>query len=270
MNDTELIRDLAALREVRAPEGVRAGALMGAGLADAYFPLDAPVGRVYVAHGDRGLLAVSHAAGPQAFEQAYRIQTGRLAVRQGPPERLAQTLQEWLRGDRRHKLRFDLRRLGPFQQAVLFKALEIPYGQIRPYSWVAREIGRPKAVRAVGTALAHNPVPLFIPCHRVVRSDGHLGQYSLIGPEAKRQVLEAEGVRLDQLEALASSGVRYLGSDTTRIFCFPTCRYNKTLTESHRVAFASQAQAQAAGYRPCKVCRPASAGAMQSGESSAA
>ena len=260
MTDTDLIRDLGALREVHAPVSLRAGALLRAGLADAYFPLDAPVGRVYVAHGPDGLLAVAHAASPDAFEQAYRAETGRLAVRQHPPERLAQTLQEWLRGDRRHKLRFDLRGLGEFQRAVLFKALEIPYGQIRPYSWIAREIGRPKAVRAVGTALGHNPVPLFIPCHRVVRSDGHLGQYSLIGPEAKRQVLASEGVQLDELEALAGSGVRYFGSDSTHVFCYPTCRYNKTLTAHHRVSFASETQARAAGYRPCKVCRPAPGG----------
>jgi O-6-methylguanine DNA methyltransferase len=256
MNETELIRELGGLREVRAPAGVRAGALLGAGLADAYFPLDAPFGRVYVARGERGLSAVAYAAGPEAFERTYLAETGRLAVRQDPPERLAQTLREWLRGDRRHKLHFDLRGLGKFQQAVLFKALEIPYGQIRPYSWIAREIGRPNAVRAVGTALAHNPVPLFIPCHRVVRSDGRLGQYSLIGPEAKRTVLEAEGLQLGQLEELAQTGVRYFGSDSTHIFCFPTCRYNKTMTERHRVSFASEAQARAAGYRPCKVCRP--------------
>ncbi|HVA25358.1 MAG TPA: methylated-DNA--[protein]-cysteine S-methyltransferase [Chloroflexota bacterium] len=259
MTETELIRELSGLRDVQAPRSIRAGALLGAGLADAYFPLDAPIGRVYVAHGERGLSAVAYAASAKVFERTFRAETGRVAVRQDPSERLAQTLQEWLRGDRRHKLRFDLRALGEFRQAVLFKALEIPYGQTRPYSWIAREIGRPNAVRAVGTALARNPVPLFIPCHRVVRSDGRLGQYSLIGPEAKKVVLEAEGVQLDQLEELAQTGIRYFGSDTTRIFCFPTCRCNKSLTERHRVSFASESQARTAGYRPCKVCRPAAA-----------
>ena len=65
-----------------------------------------------------------------------------------------------------------------FERAVLEKALEIPRGEVRPYSWIASEIGRPKAVRAVGSALAHNPVPLVMPCHRVVRADGMIGQYS--------------------------------------------------------------------------------------------
>jgi O-6-methylguanine DNA methyltransferase len=257
VNETELVEGLAGLRDVRAPRVLRGGVLRATGLADAYFPLDAPLGRVYVAHNQHGLSAVAHAISPEAFEAAFTAETARLAVRQDPPERLAQTLAEWLRGDRRHKLTFDLRGLGPFQQAVLFKALDIPYGQVRPYSWIAREIGHPNAVRAVGTALGHNPIPLFIPCHRVVRSDGSLGQYSLIGPEAKRLVLEAEGLRLADLEQLATNGVRYYGSDSTRIFCFPTCRYNKTLTERHRVSFASETQARNAGYRPCKVCRPA-------------
>src|SRR5690349_14518498 len=183
MTELDVIARLGELREVRAPQSVRTGALLRTGLADAYFPLESPVGRVYLAFNEHGLSAVLHAPTAERFEQTFRAETGRLALRREPPEPLVRTLREWLRGDRRHKLRFDLRGLGEFQQAVLFKALEIPYGQIRPYSWIAREIGHPQAVRAVGTALGHNPIPLFIPCHRVVRSDGHLGQYSLIGPE---------------------------------------------------------------------------------------
>jgi O-6-methylguanine DNA methyltransferase len=77
---------------------------------------------------------------------------------------------------------------------VLMKALEIPRGEVRTYGWIAREIGRPKAVRAVGTALAKNPIPLFIPCHRVVRSDGSIGQYGCGGPVNKRRLLLHEGV----------------------------------------------------------------------------
>jgi O-6-methylguanine DNA methyltransferase len=257
MTEAQVIEGLEALREVKAPPNVRRSALLRTGLADAYFPLQTPLGTLYVAHNQHGLSAVLYAGSPEQFERMFEAELGRPAIAHPAPQRLAGTLREWLRGDRRRKLRFDLRGLGEFQRAVLFKALEIPYGQIRPYSWIAREIGRPKAVRAVGTALAHNPIPLFIPCHRVVRSDGRLGQYSLIGPEAKRRVLEAEGVKLEELEQLAESGVRYFGSDTTRIFCFPTCRYNKTLSERHRVAFTSEAQARAAGFRPCKVCRPA-------------
>jgi O-6-methylguanine DNA methyltransferase len=146
--------------------------------------------------------------------------------------------------------------LNEFQQAVLRKTLEIPRGEVRPYSWVAAEIGKPKAVRAVGTALATNPIPYFIPCHRVVRSDGIIGNYGLGGTDNKRKILRAEGADPDSLEGWARRGVRFHGSDTTRIYCFPTCRNARRVQDRHRVAFASEAQAEAAGYRPCKVCRP--------------
>lgn len=109
----------------------------------------------------------------------------------------------------------------------------------------------------MGTALAHNPVPILIPCHRVIRSDGSIGEYSLGGAEAKRRILAAEAVDAQTLEQLVRAGVRYNGSDTTHIYCFPTCRHARRTTPAHLVRFRSQAEAVAAGYRPCKVCRPA-------------
>ena len=113
----------------------------------------------------------------------------------------------------------------------------------------------------MGTALGHNPVPLIVPCHRVVRTDGTIGQYSLGGPANKEAVLTAEGVDLPELERLASAGVRYFGSDTTKIFCLPTCRHARRVTDRHRLEFRSMADAQARGYRACRICRPASAAA---------
>jgi O-6-methylguanine DNA methyltransferase len=156
------------------------------------------------------------------------------------------------------RIALDLRGHSPFEQDVWRKALEIPRGEVRPYGWIAAEIGRPRAVRAVGTALANNPVPLVVPCHRVVRSDGLIGQYSMGGPEAKRQVLAAEGLDTRALEAEAAAGVRFTGSDTTHIVCHPTCRDARRVTGRHRVTFPNLAAAAAAGYRPCKHCRPVS------------
>ncbi|MER3421295.1 MAG: cysteine methyltransferase, partial [Chloroflexota bacterium] len=89
------------------------------------------------------------------------------------------------------------------QRRVLEKTAEIPRGEVRPYAWVAREIGAPGAVRAVGTALGHNPIPFIIPCHRVVRADGSLGEYSGGGPAVKARVLAYEGVPLAELLAAA-------------------------------------------------------------------
>ena len=97
-----------------------------------------------------------------------------------------------------------------------------------------------------------------MPCHRVVRTDGTIGQYSLGGPENKRTILEAEGLDPDAMERLAASGVRFIGSDTTKIFCLPTCRHARRVTDRHRLEFRSMAEGQARGYRACQVCRPAS------------
>ena len=128
---------------------------------------------------------------------------------------LARAIERRLAGDRRARIELDLRGSTEFEQAVWLKALEIPRGEVRPYGWVAAEIGRPKAVRAVGTALGHNPVPLIVPCHRVVRSDGTIGQYSLGGPGNKRTILAAEGLDPDELERLARGRgpLRRLGHD---------------------------------------------------------
>ncbi len=254
----QLLHDLRGLSEAQAPAGLAPSILVELGLADRYFQLDAPLGVVYVAYNGRGLSAVLRAGSDADFERAFHALTHRVASRAAePPASLAASLERHLRGEARAQLRFDLRGLSEFERAVLLKALEIPRGEVRPYGWIAREIGRPKAVRAVGTALGHNPIPLFIPCHRVVRSDGTIGQYGLGGPEAKRTVLAAEGVSPDDLDALAQAGVRYFGSDTTHIFCFPTCHHARRVTGRHLMRFSSEAEAAAAGYRPCKVCRPA-------------
>jgi methylphosphotriester-DNA--protein-cysteine methyltransferase len=73
----------------------------------------------------------------------------------------------------------------------------------------------------------------------------------------KRELLEHEGLEPAAIEAAARRGVRLVGSDTTGIFCFPTCRNAKRIAEAHRVEFRSETAARANGYRACKVCRPA-------------
>jgi methylated-DNA-[protein]-cysteine S-methyltransferase len=87
---------------------------------------------------------------------------------------------------------FDLRSASPFGRDVLQATARIPYGEVRPYAWVAREIGRPKAFRAVGQALHINPLAPIIPCHRVIASDNTLGGYGG-GPRMKRWLLRLEG-----------------------------------------------------------------------------
>ncbi len=253
-----------ALRDLRttAPAGLTTAILASTGQADAFATLPSPIGDVFVAWNDRGVSAVARADDEATFRARFEREVGRPLRRAATvPNRLGTALARRLAGDRRVRVPLDLRGATPFEVAVWEKALEIPRGEVRPYGWIASEIGRPKAVRAVGSALGRNPVPLVVPCHRVVRGDGTIGQYSMGGPEVKRAVLAAEGVDVDALVDLAGRGVRYVGSDTTRIVCHPTCHQARRIQPRHRVPFRTLGAATAAGYRPCLRCRPVAAAA---------
>lgn len=252
---TTVMTDLKQLGEVRAPRGFAERVLAQAGVADSYAVFETVLGPVYVAWNERGVSAAMRSPSAAQFEEWFDHEVGRRLVRAAPPSSLAAKIEDQLSGRRR--LKFDLRGLTPFAQAVLLKTLEIPRGQVRPYGWIAREIGHPLAVRAVGTALANNPIPYFIPCHRVVRSDGVIGNYGGGGPEAKKNILYLEGVQLDRLQRLAQSGYRYEGVKSTKIFCFPTCYHGRRVPDKNFVFFHDEVEARAAGYRPCKDCRPA-------------
>ncbi|WP_089719540.1 methylated-DNA--[protein]-cysteine S-methyltransferase [Candidatus Entotheonella palauensis] len=252
-----LVHQLRGLGHVEAPASVLPSVLERTGHRDAYSLCDSPIGPVYVAYNGLGISAVLTADSAAAFEAAFQSRFNRpLRYVEALPESLASLWQQQWQPSSRATLPVDLRHLKDFERAVLEKAREIPRGEMRPYAWVAREVGHPKAVRAVGTALGHNPIPLLIPCHRVGKSDGHIGNYAF-GAEAKQMILDYEGVDVAGLEQLARRGMRYYGSDTTHIYCFPTCRNARRITERHRVTFRSDAEATRSGYRPCKVCRPA-------------
>jgi O-6-methylguanine DNA methyltransferase len=250
---------LAGLTET-APAGLAHATLVAVGLADDYALVESPIGPLRIAWNGRGVSAVESAPDDRTFEVRREARTGRpIRRREALPADLARAVERRMAGDRRARISLDLRGTTEFEQAVWRKALEIPRGEVRPYGWIAAEIGRPKAVRAVGTALGHNPVPLIVPCHRVVRSDGTIGQYSLGGPGNKRTILAAEGLDPDELERLARAGVRYVGSDTTRIYCLPSCHHARRIQPAHRVPFGSLASSEAAGYRACRDCRPSAA-----------
>jgi O-6-methylguanine DNA methyltransferase len=241
---------------VAAPPTLRVDVLVEVGLADHYARIDSPLGPLVVAWNGRGVSSVGQAGGDADFEARHLASTGRRAYPGTLPSRLATAIKRRLDGDRRAQITLDLRGHSAFEQDVWRKALDIPRGEVRPYGWVAAEIGRPKAVRAVGTALGHNPVPLIVPCHRVVRTDGSIGQYSLGGPANKRTILSAEGLDPDEMEDAARRGERLLGCASTKIVCWPTCRTGRHMLERNRRPFRSLAEAGAAGYRPCKICRP--------------
>ncbi|HVA61850.1 MAG TPA: methylated-DNA--[protein]-cysteine S-methyltransferase [Mycobacteriales bacterium] len=216
-----------------------------------------PVGDVFVASTERGIayLRPATAVGDSAerFRAEFQDRQGRPLI---PASRPPAGLIPALRTGAARGLAYDLTGLSSFDRDVLAATLTIPSGQLRPYGWVAAEIGRPRAVRAVGSALGRNPVPLLIPCHRVTRSDGRPGDY-LFGRSMKLSVLEAEGVDLPSLALLAAAGRRYAGSDRTGVICHPTCPHVRRITAAHRRDFPSVAAAVRAGYRPCRDCRPA-------------
>jgi O-6-methylguanine DNA methyltransferase len=248
-----------ALRSSRAqaPAGLAHDVMAQAGLVDAWTQIDGPIGPLFVAWGPQGITAAEPAGDAAGFETEYELRHGRSLRRvSAMPVAMSRQVRDRFEGRQTEGPPVDLDTLTAFEQAVLRKTMEIPYGEVRPYSWVAREIGRPRAVRAVGSALAGNPITFVIPCHRVVRADGHIGEYGAGGPGAKREVLDHEGVNVAELERRAGSGVRYTGSATTNIYCYPSCRHARRIGPQHEVSFHSAEEALRAGFRPCKVCRP--------------
>jgi O-6-methylguanine DNA methyltransferase len=255
VSESTVIAELGQLRAA-APAAVLPNVLVATGLADEYASVEGPTGDLYVAWNETGVSAVAPAADDEGFEAVYADRVGRPLVPGEMPEKLSVAVSRAFATGKPGRLTVDLSTLTPFQQDVLRVTATIPKGEIRTYGWVAREVGHPGAARAVGSALNRNPVPVLVPCHRVGRSDGTLGEYAF-GTSMKRDLLEAEGVDTAAADDLVERGTRYVGSDTTHIFCFPTCRNARRITDAHRVEFRSAGAAEKHGYRACKVCRPA-------------
>jgi O-6-methylguanine DNA methyltransferase len=248
-----LAADCAALK-VRCPDEV--AARLRVAIADGYGSVRTDLGPVWVAFNSRGItlvhLGVSAAT---AFEEACERRLGRRPSPAEVPERFARALRAAAAGAAPADVPVDLSTLSAFEREVLTALRRIPRGEVRPYAWLAREVGRPAAVRAVGNALARNPVPLILPCHRVVPTAGGVGNYRF-GSEVKRSVLEREGVPVEDLSRFERERVRCQGCATTHVYCLPTCHAIRRARPENRVSFATEGQAAEAGYRPCRLCRP--------------
>ena len=187
--DTALTPTLAALRDRLVHEADRDGLL-----DIAYRTLDSPVGTLLLAATEQGLLRVAYAV------EGHEAVLARLADRVSPrilaaPRRLdpvASGLDRYFAGtSRRFDVALDLRLSTGYRRAVVEHLAQIGYGRTESYAEVATATGHPKAVRAVGSACATNPLPIVVPCHRVLRSDGSLGGYAG-GLAAKRILLDLE------------------------------------------------------------------------------
>lgn len=161
-----------------------------------WFTAASPMGAVYVAHGDNGISALSLAEGSDAagFAALVRKTVGVEVVPDdgidsGLVDEVGAALEQG-----RSDLAVDLSSCSSFQRSVLVATAAIPRGEVRTYGEIAEAIGRqPNAARAVGNALARNPVPLLVPCHRVVPTGSGIGNYAY-GAERKAALLDREGV----------------------------------------------------------------------------
>ncbi len=145
-----------------------------------YGKIDTPVGPVYLVLKGGELAAVS------IWEEPQGLRRGKI------PERLAGQFSGYFGGTLR-QFDYPLALTGGtgFERKIWLSLLEIPYGQTRSYKWIAERAGRPGASRAAGQALSKNPLPIILPCHRVIESGGGPGGYSP-SPEIKRRLLDME------------------------------------------------------------------------------
>lgn len=157
--------------------------------------LDSPLGNtILVARGN--LLIELDITGEDvaATRKRVRAQYPDALETMEPFRRLASLLDRFLRGQRvDFDVPFDLGNMGDFSRRVLLEVKKIPYGAVRSYGSIGRRLGYPSAGRAVGQAVGRNPIPIVIPCHRVIRSDGTLGGFGM-GPGLKERMLSLEGV----------------------------------------------------------------------------
>jgi len=155
-------------------------------------------------------------------------------------------LEEYLAGERTFfTVPVDLSQVPSFERSALEIAAGIPYGEVRSYKWIAERLGKPDSARAVGNAMAGNPVPIIVPCHRVVKTNGGLGGYSF-GLLRKEALLNLE-----------RAVTPYVGCASTRVFCRRGCAHERRIHAGGRIHFASSVDARGSGYRPCTVCQPA-------------
>ncbi|MBV8055510.1 MAG: methylated-DNA--[protein]-cysteine S-methyltransferase, partial [Deltaproteobacteria bacterium] len=141
-----------------------------------------------------------------------------------------------------------------FQRRALARLRRVPAGSVISYQGLAAAIGVPSGQRAVGNTVASNPVPIYVPCHRVIRSDGSLGNYGG-GPERKLKLLRAEGFGVDFQRRVPPDAV--YGHWVSRIFCRPACVAVRRAERRQWLIFANPERARRFGMRACKLCHPA-------------
>jgi methylated-DNA-[protein]-cysteine S-methyltransferase len=156
-----------------------------------YTTVPTTVGDLWVAYGDDGIAMTMLAPDETAFATACAERFGVRPLRDpDPPSAIVDAVRRRLEANT--EVPWNLAGCTPFQRDVLQAVAAIPKGETRTYGQIAEAVGRPRAARAVGEVMRTNPIPVLIPCHRVVRSGGDIGRYTP-DPAIKRRLLELEG-----------------------------------------------------------------------------
>lgn len=219
---------------------------------------DSPLGHLMVAQGERGLVAMRFLdASPgegipaELRERFDLVESPRIATE------VAKEIDQLLHGDAEAIAArpVDLSLVeSDFQRRALARLRRIPAGAVVTYQGLAGMVSAPSAQRAIGNTVASNPIAIYVPCHRVIKSDGSIGNYGG-GVERKLKLLRAEGFSADQSKRVPAEAV--YGHLGTRIFCRPTCSAAKRASRERMLIFPGPGGASAAGMRPCKLCHPA-------------
>ncbi|MGD0474177.1 MAG: methylated-DNA--[protein]-cysteine S-methyltransferase [Candidatus Velthaea sp.] len=228
---------------------------------DRYSIGESTLGPVYLGWSARGVSAVRLAGSAEAeamFTRWYEERMGRRIVRAIETDAIARAAQAKLRDPSADDVPLDLEAATPFERAVLANVAQIPAGYARPYELLARELDESCAAESVAAVLAHNAVPLLVPCHRVIPEDRCCSAEYVFGAPAQQQLLATEGLDPAAVERVIQRGYRYIESDGW--FCLPTCGdIASRLDEPGYVGLRSLAEARARGLRACESCRPVAA-----------
>lgn len=228
----------------------------------AYEIFDSPLGPVLLAHSEQGVMLLEYLHGTRALAASRLARARGLEAVRDPREveALYREFRDYVEGrTQRLSWPLDLRLArSPFQRAVLERTAQIPYGAVVSYKRLAEDLGQPRAVRAVAQALRWNPVPVAVPCHRVVGMSGLLTGYAGGETGRKQRLLALEGVPVVRAhdDYAVARGAMYLLAPGESEYCLPSCPSPAALRSGRLMLFGSRRRAEAVGLRPCTSCRP--------------
>jgi methylated-DNA-[protein]-cysteine S-methyltransferase len=216
-----------------------------------------PIGKLFIAEGPRGLVTV-HFLAIRDAARSLDLLRRRFDLIENEPSTAAlrRYIDRYFAGDLSVlALPVDLSLVdSEFQRRALTRLRAVPPGAVISYQGLAAALGHPDAQRAIGNTMASNPIPIFVPCHRVIKSDGSIGNYGG-GVQRKIILLRTEGFVVKGDLKLPPQAV--LGHQKSRIFCRPACSAARRAGPGNQLIFADAGHAHHAGLRPCKICRPA-------------